>query len=100
MLTAAAQTSPGATASGTAVEALRVPRRRQLAGLLIAVILLLLAVAASLIVGSREIPLGTVLDALLHPNPSLTDHTVVLDLRVPRTAVRSEERRVGKECPV
>jgi iron complex transport system permease protein len=71
----------------TPADVLRVPRRRQLTGLGIAVLLLVLAVAASLVVGSRAIPLGTVLDALLNPDPSLTDHTVVLDLRVPRTVI-------------
>jgi iron complex transport system permease protein len=81
-------TGPGAgTAPPTALDAVRVPRRRQLAGLLIAVILLVLAVAASLVVGSRSIPPGTVLEALLRPDLGLTDHTVVLDLRVPRTAI-------------
>jgi iron complex transport system permease protein len=77
-------------ATGTVVtpaDVLRVPRRRQLTGLGIAVLLLVLAVVASLVVGSRAIPLGTVLDALLNPDPSLTDHTVVLDLRVPRTVI-------------
>ncbi|MBX0301342.1 iron chelate uptake ABC transporter family permease subunit [Cryobacterium sp. 1639] len=82
---------PAATAAtaaaGSALDAVRVPRRRQLAGLVIAVILLALAVSASLVVGSRSIPLGTVLDALLRPDLGLTDHTVVLDLRVPRTAI-------------
>jgi iron complex transport system permease protein len=71
----------------TPADVLRVPRRRQLTGLGIAVLLLVLAVVASLVVGSRAIPLGTVLDALLNPDPRLTDHTVVLDLRVPRTVI-------------
>jgi len=89
MLTSVDPGTTGAPARGSALptEAVRMPRRRQLAGLLIAVALLVLAITASLVVGSREIPLGTVLDALLHPDLSLTDHTVVLDLRVPRTAI-------------
>jgi iron complex transport system permease protein len=89
MLTSAV---PGtsAVATGTAVspaDVLRVPRRRQLTGLAIAVLLLVLAVVASLTIGSRAIPLGTVVDALLRPDLGLTDHTVVLDLRVPRTVI-------------
>lgn len=89
MLTSA---DPGTTdapnrGSVAAADALRVPRRRQLTGLLIAVVLLVLAVTASLVVGSRAIPLGTVLEALLSPDSGITDHTVVLDLRVPRTVI-------------
>lgn len=82
-----AASAAAAVASGSDLDAVRVPRRRQLAGLVVAVILLALAVSASLVVGSRSIPLGTVLDALLRPDLGLTDHTVVLDLRVPRTAI-------------
>ncbi|TFD44761.1 iron ABC transporter permease [Cryobacterium frigoriphilum] len=67
--------------------ATRRPRRRLILGLLVAAVLLLLAVAASFIVGTRDIALGTVLDAVFAPDRSVTDHTVVLDLRVPRTVV-------------
>jgi iron complex transport system permease protein len=89
MLTSAA---PGATDAPTrppaaSLDLLRVPRRRLVTGLLIAVALLVVAVAASLVVGSRPIGPATVLDALLNPDPSSTDHTVVLDLRVPRTVI-------------
>jgi iron complex transport system permease protein len=89
MLTSAA---PGATGAPTrppaaSLDLLRVPRRRLVTGLLIAVALLVVAVAASLVVGSRPIGPATVLDALLNPDPSSTDHTVVLDLRVPRTVI-------------
>ena len=82
-----ATAATGAPAPGAGMDAVRVPRRRQLAGLGIAVLLLALAVAASLVVGSRSIPLGTVLEALVRPDLGVTDHTVVLDLRVPRTAI-------------
>ena len=54
------------------------------AGLLLAVLLLLLAVAASLALGSRSIPLGTVVDALTGGGPT-QDALVVRELRVPRT---------------
>lgn len=49
-----------------------------------AVVLLALAVLASLAIGSREIPLGTVLDALTGTDTS-QDALVVRELRVPRT---------------
>lgn len=61
--------------------------RRLTAGLLFAVTLLGLAIAASLVVGTREIQLATVFDALLRPDAAVTDHTVVRDLRIPRTVV-------------
>lgn len=60
--------------------------RRRVAGLGLAAVLLLLAVAASLALGAREIPLGTVAQALLAPADS-HDHSVVLDQRLPRTAI-------------
>ena len=57
--------------------------------LLAASALLVLAVLLSLAVGSREIPLGTVLDALRHLGSPLAspsqDALVVRELRVPRT---------------
>jgi len=48
---------------------------------------LALAVAASLAIGSRDISLGTVIDAVLRPDGTLADHVVVRDLRIPRTLV-------------
>jgi len=61
--------------------------RRLAVGLLLSLLLLAVAVIASLLVGARGIPLGTVWAALLLPDPGLTDHTVVRELRVPRTTV-------------
>jgi iron complex transport system permease protein len=49
--------------------------------------LLVLAVLLSIAVGTRTIPLGTVLDAVFHFDPANADHLVVHDLRLPRTAV-------------
>ena len=49
--------------------------------------MLALAVAASLAIGSRDISLGTVIDAVLRPDGTLADHVVVRDLRIPRTLV-------------
>ena len=70
------------------IESSTPPAARRLAvGLLLSLLLLAVAVWASLAVGARGIPLGTVWEALLSPSPSLTDHTVVRELRVPRTVV-------------
>jgi len=45
------------------------------------------AALLSLAVGSRSVPLGTVVEALLAPDRTSSDHLVVLDLRLPRTVV-------------
>ena len=50
-------------------------------------LLLALAVAESVALGTRQIPLGTVLDALTDPVAGNNDHVYVLDRRVPRTVV-------------
>jgi len=57
------------------------------AGLVVAVAALGVLVLASIAVGSKPIGLGTVIDALIHYDPSLDDHVIVRDLRVPRTVV-------------
>jgi iron complex transport system permease protein len=62
-------------------------RRRRALGLAGTAVLLVLVVAASLAWGSREMGLATVVEALTSPRPGNNDHTVVLDLRVPRTVV-------------
>ncbi|MEU6375581.1 iron chelate uptake ABC transporter family permease subunit [Streptomyces sp. NPDC046909] len=49
-----------------------------------ALLLLLLAVLLSLAIGSRSLPLSTVVDALLHDDGS-TASSVIWDVRVPRT---------------
>ena len=66
--------------------------RRVVIGFALAFVLLGLSIAASLLVGVREIGIGSVVDALLSPDrvltdQALTDRTVILDLRVPRTVV-------------
>lgn len=86
--TAHAASPTGTTQPGTApVSPVRVRSRRLPIGLLCTVLLLAAAIAASLAVGTRGVPLYTVWTALLQPDPNLTDHTVVRDLRVPRTVV-------------
>ena len=56
-------------------------------GLVLAAAALAGVCALSLAVGSRAIPLGTVLDALTSPDPANQDHTIVRELRVPRTII-------------
>lgn len=52
--------------------------------LLIAVAALVLVVLASIAVGSKDIPLSTVIEALFRYNDS-DDHAIIMALRVPRT---------------
>ena len=56
-------------------------------GLVLATVLLLAALVASLVVGSRGVPPAAVLEALLHgpASPTDTDAVIVLDQRLPRT---------------
>jgi iron complex transport system permease protein len=58
---------------------------RRLTGWTLTAILLAVVIAGSLAVGSRDIPLDVVWNALLHGVDSSSDAVVVLDLRVPRT---------------
>ena len=54
---------------------------------MLAVVVLLVAVALSVALGSRPIPLGTVVDTLLHPGRQDEVGLIVLGNRVPRTVV-------------
>lgn len=73
----------------------RVGRRRGLVqrgslralGLVVAVGVLALVTLASIAYGSKPIPLGTVIDALVQYDSSLNDHLIVRSLRIPRTVV-------------
>ena len=60
---------------------------RPVVGMAVMVAALLLAVLASLSTGAKPIPLGTVLDAFWAFDPSTTDHLIVRELRLWRTAV-------------
>lgn len=53
--------------------------------LLVTVGVLVVVVLASIAIGSRQIPLGTVLDALSDPSSADDDHAVIRSLRIPRT---------------
>lgn len=50
-------------------------------------LLLLAGALLSIAVGAKSIGLGTVVDALRSYDPSLEDHVIVRDLRVPRTLI-------------
>jgi iron complex transport system permease protein len=70
----------------------RRPRRRArrttlVLGLIGCVVLLMLVMLLSIAVGSKQIPLSTVIDALRHYSESNTDHVIVRSLRVPRTLI-------------
>ncbi|HZX05488.1 FecCD family ABC transporter permease [Kribbella sp.] len=83
---------PTATAeSGSETAAPSRPRRTRrttlVAGLLGCAVLLVLVCLLSIAIGSKQIPLPTVLDALRHYNESNTDHVIVRSLRIPRTLI-------------
>ena len=61
--------------------------RRGLLLLLIAIALLLIMVVVSLMIGARPVAPGVVIEALLRPDMSLADHSVVLTQRIPRTVI-------------
>jgi iron complex transport system permease protein len=65
----------------------RVRRTTLVLGLIGCVVLLILVMLLSIAVGSKQIPLSTVIDALRHYNESNTDHVIVRSLRVPRTLI-------------
>ncbi|WP_432574142.1 FecCD family ABC transporter permease [Kineococcus sp. SYSU DK005] len=80
-------TSPptaAAVPAGGSAPRRRPGRTRRAAALVLALALLAAAVLASLAVGSRDVPLGTVLDALRGTGQG-QDALVVRELRVPRT---------------
>ena len=67
------------------------PRRTRRAtlflGLFGCIALLVLVTLLSIAVGSKQIPLSTVFDALRHYNDADTDHVIIRSLRVPRTVI-------------
>lgn len=52
-----------------------------------AIALLAVMIVVSLMVGARSVDPGVVIDALLRPDLSLADHSVILTQRVPRTVI-------------
>lgn len=65
----------------------RTSRRRAATGLALGVLGLVVVVLLSLAVGSRSIAPAEVLRALVDPVAGVADHTVVRELRVPRTVI-------------
>src|SRR4051795_13008914 len=68
------------------------PRRRTrrttlVLGLVGCLALLVLVCLLSIAIGSKQIPLSTVIDALRHYNDANTDHVIVRSLRMPRTVI-------------
>ena len=56
-------------------------------GLVLAVGALAVAAFLSITLGSRSITLGTIVEAFVHHDPESSAHTVIRDMRVPRTAL-------------
>jgi iron complex transport system permease protein len=55
--------------------------------LLLALVLLVAMVVASLMIGARAVPPWVVAEAFLRPDPDSADHLVILTQRVPRTLI-------------
>ena len=60
-------------------------RGRLVLGLALCIVVLLAVVFLSLALGARQVELGATLDALFAPDATNADHTVIRDLRIPRT---------------
>ncbi|MFJ1584121.1 FecCD family ABC transporter permease [Streptomyces sp. NPDC088197] len=84
-------TPPVPAATGSPANAHGSPRRDRTAalgaGLIVAAVVLALAVGASLAIGAKSVPLGTVLDTVFHHDSGNDDQTIVTSLRLPRTVV-------------
>ncbi|MCE0535848.1 iron ABC transporter permease [Kineosporia rhizophila] len=76
-------TTEQVTTSGAAI--VRRPRRVRLAWFLIGLAVLALLVVASIVVGTRFVPVPTILDALRGSNTTLEE--AVIRVRIPRTAL-------------
>ena len=59
----------------------------RLIGFVVAAALLVVAIVASMIIGSRDIPLASVLQALQGGPGSTPDAVVIFELRIPRTII-------------
>lgn len=81
----ASATAPVAVPTGTPARTRGRARVRLAIGLAGAAAALGAVALASVAVGSRSIPIGTVLDAVLRYDDALADHVIVHDLRIPRT---------------
>lgn len=83
-MTAIAETAAGRQKAENARPGVAATNARRMVGLFIVIGVLALAVLASIAVGSRDIALGTVIDALFSYDDS-NDHAIIQSLRLPRT---------------
>ncbi|MCF7548066.1 iron ABC transporter permease [Pseudonocardia sp. WMMC193] len=65
----------------------RTPAPVRMLGLVVAAVVLVVVAVASVMVGAKEIPISTVLDAFLRFDPTNNDHLFVRVERVPRTVI-------------
>jgi len=65
----------------------RIGLGRRTLGIVVLVGVVFLAVLMSLAVGAKPIPIGSVIEAFVSFDPTVTDHLVVRELRLPRTIV-------------
>ena len=90
-MSAPAATRPAGPGADAALDPPRAPAARRastrMAGLLALLGVLAAVCLLSLAWGARDVPLGTVWDALVAPITGDNDHAVVRDLRLPRTVV-------------
>lgn len=85
-MTGLATTASAKPSEVTGQKATRALKVRRTLGLIIAVIVLVLVVLASLAIGTRDMPVSEVLGAFFDPSGS-DDQLVVLELRFPRTVL-------------
>ena len=71
------------------------PRKtsRRLVGLVACAVAVLLVCWLSLAIGTRSIPMSSVWDAIANPDPTNTEHLVILELRLPAHDPRPAGRR-------
>jgi iron complex transport system permease protein len=82
---ASTQVAPGT--SGTAATRVGAPVRRRGLGLGVLFLLLLVATFGSVVLGTRDVDLGTIWQALTDFDGSSTAQTVIAEMRIPRTLV-------------
>ena len=85
---------PPTAVAGTGPDAVVAPSRPRrtrratlVLGLIGCIAVLVLVTLLSIAVGSKQIPLPTVIDALRHYDEANTDHVIIHSLRVPRTVI-------------
>ncbi|MFS8480122.1 MAG: iron chelate uptake ABC transporter family permease subunit [Micromonosporaceae bacterium] len=81
----ASATAPAAALTGTPARRPGRTRTRLAWGLAGAAAALVAVALASVAIGSRSVPIGTVLDAVIRYDGAVADHVIVHDLRIPRT---------------